>query len=85
MSAPIGRFLWSIQAGLVLSAAGFGMQFVGDQMPIDVAPVASGLGILLLSIGIGFVLSAIVSFLLSRKLGLVPAAPLPPPDDAARA
>jgi len=70
--APIGRFLWSIQAGLVLSAAGFGMQVVSDQMPIDVAPVASGLGILILSIGIGFVLSAIVSFLLSRKLGLVP-------------
>ncbi|HEX3069732.1 MAG TPA: hypothetical protein VHX14_14280 [Thermoanaerobaculia bacterium] len=72
VSAPIGRFLWSIQAGLVLSAAGFGMQIVSEQMPIDVAPVASGLGILILSIGIGFVLSAIVSFFLSRKLGLVP-------------
>lgn len=73
VSAPIGRFLWSIQAGLVLSAAGFGMQFVSNQMPIDVAPVATGVGILILSVGIGFVLSAIVSFLLSRKLGLVPA------------
>ena len=72
VSAPIGRFLWSIQAGLVLAAAGFGMQFVSNQMPIDVAPVASGLGILVLSVGVGFVLSAIVSFLLSRKLGLVP-------------
>jgi hypothetical protein len=85
VSAPIGRFLWSIQAGLVLSAAGFGMQFVSEQMPIDVAPVASGLGILVLSIGIGFVLSAIVSFLLSRKLGLVPAAAVATSDDAAQA
>jgi hypothetical protein len=75
VSAPIGRFLWSIQAGLVLSAAGFGMQFVSNQMPIDVAPVATGVGIVILSVGIGFVLSAIVSFLLSRKLGLVPANP----------
>ncbi|MEA2162273.1 MAG: hypothetical protein QOK37_400 [Thermoanaerobaculia bacterium] len=83
VSAPIGRFLWSIQAGLVLSAAGFGMQFVSNQMPIDVAPVASGLGILVLSVGIGFVLSAIVSFLLSRKLGLVPA--IATSDDAAQA
>ncbi len=81
VSAPIGRFLWSIQAGLVLSAAGFGMQFVSNQMPIDVAPVATGVGILILSVGIGFVLSAIVSFLLSRKLGLVPANP--PAGDAA--
>lgn len=73
VSAPIGRFLWSIQAGLVLSAAGFGMQFVSNQMPLDIAPVATGVGILILSVGIGFVLSAIVSFLLSRRLGLVPA------------
>ena len=73
VSAPIGRFLWSMQAGLVLSAAGFGMEIVSGQMPIDVTPVASGLGILILSVGIGFVVSAIVSFVLSRKLGLVPA------------
>ncbi len=81
VSAPIGRFLWSLQAGLVLSAAGLGMEIVSGQMPIDVTPVASGLGILVLSIGIGFVVSAIVSFVLSRKLGLVPANP--PTGDAA--
>jgi hypothetical protein len=86
VSAPIGRFLWSIQAGVVLSAGGFGMQFVSNQFPIDVAPVFSGLGILALSVGIGFVISAIVSFVLSRKLGLLPPAPVPPSvDDAARA
>jgi hypothetical protein len=85
VSAPIGRFLWSIQAGLVLAAAGFGMQFVSNQMPLELAPVFSGLGILVLSVGIGFVLSAIVSFLLSRKLGLFPAAPVASADDAARA
>ncbi len=81
VSAPIGRFLWSMQAGVVLSAAGLGMEIVSGQMPIDVTPVASGLGILVLSIGIGFVVSAIVSFVLSRKLGLVPANP--PAGDAA--
>jgi small-conductance mechanosensitive channel len=81
VSVPISRFLWSMQAGLVLSAAGFGMEIVSGQMPIDVTPVASGLGILILSIGIGFVVSAIVSFVLSRKLGLVPTNP--PASDAA--
>jgi hypothetical protein len=81
VSVPISRFLWSMQAGLVLSAAGLGMEIVSGQMPIDVTPVASGLGILVLSIGIGFVVSAIVSFVLSRKLGLVPATP--PAGDAA--
>jgi hypothetical protein len=84
VSAPIGRFLWSIQAGLILAAAGFGMQFVSNQMPLEVAPVTSGLGMLMISVGIGFVLSAIVSFLLSRRLGLLPAPPATA-DDAARA
>jgi hypothetical protein len=77
VSAPIGRFLWSIQAGLVLAAGGFGLQFVSNQMPIELAPVVFGLGILVLSVGAGFVLSAVVSFLLARKLGLVPIAATP--------
>lgn len=78
VSAPIGRFLWSIQAGVVLAAGGFGLEIVSNQMPNEIAPVASGIGILVLSVGIGFVISAIVSFVLARKLGLVPATPVPP-------
>ena len=82
VSAPIGRFLWSIQAGLVLSAGGFGLQFVSNQMPIEIAPVVFGIGILVLSVGVGFVISAIVSFVLARKLGLVPSPATLPVDDA---
>ena len=84
VSAPIGRFLWSIQAGLVLSASGIGLMLVGSQMPIDVASVAFGIGILVLSVGVGFVVSAIVSFVLARKLGLLPAPPMPPVEQPER-
>jgi hypothetical protein len=78
VSAPIGRFLWSIQAGLVLAAGGFGLQFIDTRMPAELQPVVFGIGVVVLFVGIGFVLSAIVSFYLSRKLGLTAALPLAP-------
>jgi len=70
VSAPIGRILWSVQVGLVLAAAGVGLQYVSGSIQKDVAQPLFAMGILAISIGAGFVLSAIVSFILSRKLGL---------------
>ncbi|MCU1245259.1 MAG: hypothetical protein JWN02_1169 [Acidobacteria bacterium] len=73
MSAPAGRILWSVQAGLVLAAAGAGLEYVSSSVNKDVAQPLSAFGVLGISVGIGFILSAIVSFLLSRRLGLWPA------------
>jgi hypothetical protein len=70
VSAPIGRILWSIQVGLVLAAAGFGLQYISGRIQQDVAQPFFAMGILAISIGAGFILSAVVSFVLSRKLGL---------------
>jgi ABC-type Fe3+-siderophore transport system permease subunit len=70
ISAPIGRILWSVQVGLVLAAAGFGLQYVSGSIDKNVSQPLFAMGILGVSIGAGFVLSAIVSFILSRKLGL---------------
>ncbi len=70
VSAPIGRILWSVQVGLVLAAAGVGLHYVSGSVQKDVAQPLFAMGILAISIGAGFVLSAIVSFVLSRKLGL---------------
>jgi hypothetical protein len=70
VSAPIGRILWSVQVGLVLAAAGIGLQIVSGNIQQDVAQPIFAMGILAISIGAGFVLSAVVSFVLSRKLGL---------------
>jgi hypothetical protein len=69
-ASPAGRILWSIQVGLVLAAAGFGLQFVSGSIEKDVSQPLYALGVLAISIGVGFVLSAIVSFVLSRRLGL---------------
>jgi hypothetical protein len=71
LGAPLGRVLWSVQAGLVLVAAGIGLQAMSWRLPEEAAQPIHALGILGLALGAGFVVSALVSFLISRRLGLV--------------
>jgi hypothetical protein len=71
ISSPAGRVLWSVQVGIVLAAAGVGMKLVSwtatDQ---DVVQPLSAMGILGVAIGVGFIVAAAASFVLSRRLGL---------------
>jgi len=77
VAAPVSRILWSVQVGLVLAAAGFGLEYVSGSIEKTVSQPLFAMGVLAISIGIGFVLSAIVSYVLSRRLGLweTPATP----------
>lgn len=71
VSAPISRVLWSVQVGLVLFAAGIGMKLIGFGMTEkEAAEAFSGFGILGMAIGGGFIASAIVSLMLSKRLGV---------------
>jgi hypothetical protein len=83
VSAPVGRILWSVQVGLVLAAAGFGLQYVSHSIEKTVSQPLFAMGVLALSIGIGFVVSAIVSYALSRRLGLWETAAAAPVDATA--
>jgi len=70
LSAPLSRIFWSVQAGLVAGVAGVGTHIVSLRVPPDMAAPLSAIGVLMFSIGVGFILSAIASFILSRRLGL---------------
>jgi len=70
VSAPINRIFWSVQTGIVVATLGLGLELVTGRVPEELQSFLSVLGIVALSIGIGFVLSAVVSFILSRRLGL---------------
>jgi hypothetical protein len=70
VSAPISRMLWSVQVGLILAAAGVGLQFVGRGVEKTVAQPLMAMGVLAVAIGAGFLVSAFVSFILSKRLGL---------------
>jgi hypothetical protein len=83
VGAPLGRILWSVQAGLVSIAGGIGMDIVGDRVPSEAGQPIHALGILGIALGLGFVISAGVSFFISQRLGLIEAPPAhriePPP------
>lgn len=73
IGAPLGRILWSVQAGFVLAAAGFGLQSASSRVSGDASQPFMVLGILGIALGIGFVISAIVSYVISWRLGLIEA------------
>ena len=74
VAAPLGRILWSVQGGVVLMAGGFGLQYVSTRLPSGAAEPLHVLGVLGIALGVGFVISAIISFVISRRLGLIDAA-----------
>lgn len=69
-NAPVSRVLWSIQLGIVVSAGAIGMLLVSGHFDKETADGLFATGVIALSVGAGFVASAIVSLLVSRRLGL---------------
>jgi hypothetical protein len=79
VGAPLGRILWSVQGGVVLMAGGLGLHIVGGR--VTDAPASQSLhalGIIGIALGVGFVISAIISFVISQRLGLIELAPPAP-------
>jgi hypothetical protein len=73
VGAPLSRILWSLQAGIVLAVAALGVLFVSGRVIEEIAQPLFALGVLVLALGTGFIVSAAASFLLSRRLGLLDA------------
>jgi hypothetical protein len=71
MGAPFSRILWSVQAGVVLTTAGAGLWLAKNGVIDEAAQAMQVIAILIMALGIGFVLSALASYGLSRQLGLV--------------
>jgi hypothetical protein len=69
VTAPITQILRSAQIGCVLVAGGFILQYrVLDFMS---SRFLSGIGVISMAMGMGFLISAFTSYALSRKLGLL--------------
>jgi hypothetical protein len=76
LGAPYGRMLWSMQAGVVLAVAGIGLEIIAARSVDEIAQPVSGFGVLAIALGVGFVMSAVIAYFLSRRLGLLePQAP----------
>lgn len=75
VGAPLGRILWSVQGGVVLIAGGIGLHIVAGRVTDNASQAASqslhALGVIGIALGVGFVISAIISFVISQRLGLI--------------
>lgn len=71
MGAPYNRILWSAQAGVVFLALGLGFQWVDVTAPKDVVEMLHFFGLIGMSLGIGFLASAGLAYVLSWKMGLL--------------
>lgn len=76
-SAPLGRILWSAQVGLILALGGAGLLYVRGNVPDADEPLLV-FGALGVTFGVGFILSAVFSYGLSRHLGLFERTENPP-------
>jgi len=71
VGAPLNRILWSVQAGIVIATSGLGLWFAKQHVMDDLAEPLLVVAILAVALGVGFVLSALASYMLSRELGLM--------------
>lgn len=78
---PQSRVLWSIQIGVIIAAAALGLLLASTTFKDDSAQGLFAMGVIALSIGAGFIGSAMVSLSLSRRLGLLQPPPAGPGDE----
>lgn len=69
--APLSRMVWSFQAGVVLIALGVGLWLVQWGAVPEVAQGFRVMGILAVALGVGFAVSAVVSYKISERFGLL--------------
>lgn len=68
--APFTRVMWSIQLGVAIAVAAFGVVLVSLRYEGETAHGLFAMGMIAFSVGAGFVASALVSLAMSRRLGL---------------
>jgi ABC-type multidrug transport system fused ATPase/permease subunit len=72
VAAPVNRILWAVQVGVVLIVVGLAVAgFFPGASDSDAVRAFRFLGSVVAALGAGFVLSALVSWMLSIRLGLM--------------
>ncbi len=77
LGAPVSRILWSVQIGIVIVAGALGVLFVSGRVIEEVAQPLFAIATIGIALGIGFVISSMVAYVLSRNMGLLESAPAP--------
>jgi hypothetical protein len=67
---PVTRMLWSIQFGVIVIAGAIGLLLMSGRLDPESSKEIFGLGMVAFCVGAGFVASAVISLILSRRLGV---------------
>jgi hypothetical protein len=76
-SAPVGSIVWSMMAGVVLTVLGVGFRYSGNFVKDDAHDAFIVVGVIILSLGLGFIVASLMAFVVSSRLGLFPQKPAP--------
>jgi hypothetical protein len=71
IAAPISRILWSAQAGAVLTVLGIGITIVSQTTLEEVASPLAAIGAVIIALGVGFLVSAVLAYTLTRRFRLM--------------
>lgn len=71
IALPYGRILWSVQIGVIAAALGVGLLFLRGKVNADADVAFLVFGTLVLTLGLGFLVSGGVSYGLANYLGLM--------------
>jgi hypothetical protein len=77
LSAPVGSIIWSLMAGVVLTTVGVGLRYSANFIVDEAHQAFVVVGVIVLSLGLGFILAAVMAYVLSSRLGLFPQRPTP--------
>jgi hypothetical protein len=70
-TGPRDRILRAVQTGIVLSSVAVGCLFLARAFRYEASDLFTVLGVILLSLGVGFLLAAGAAYGLSRRLGVL--------------
>ena len=70
-TGPRERILRAVQTGIVLASVAVGFLLLSDSFQGDASDLFTVLGVILLSLGMGFLVAAGAAYGLSRRLGLL--------------
>jgi hypothetical protein len=72
-TAPVSRIIWSMQAGIVLLALGGGLLYVQRDAIEEVRQAIGVIQAIAASVGAGLIVSALAAYVVSGRLGILPA------------
>ena len=71
VGGPMRRILWATEVGVVLACGGGGLMIARQNLPGELPQMMWLIAVFAISLGIGFILAAGASYLLSRRMGIL--------------